>query len=93
MPKKKMSKQAVAEAVVDGIRPPPPKLERVNVFRKPKRSIIIQIKVNPEENAQITKNAEAYAGGSKSAWVRGASLHFHPRMLAKLATAMATAEA
>lgn len=78
------------EKVVTDIKPPgkekealPMKDLKSTIFKRPKRDIILQIKVNHEEDAQITALANAHANGNKSAWMRGSSLYFHPKMLTK----------
>ena len=79
---KKLTKTDLT-AIIDDMRSPKECIDmgKSDIFKPKKRDIILQIKVNEDENAQIVKNAKAFAGGSKSAWLRGAALHFHPRML------------
>jgi len=47
--------------------------------KKPTKQVYIGIKTSEEEKAQIQHQADKYAEGNVSLWIRFAALHFEPK--------------
>lgn len=48
-------------------------------LEKEKRNVNINVKLTKEERELIQKQADKYAGGSVSAWIRYATINFEPK--------------
>lgn len=51
----------------------------IKPLKKQNRSILRNVKVTPEEEIQIQENADKYADGNFSEWVRYAAINLKPK--------------